>query len=528
MHSTPIPIPAALILPDPRHTARVPHHIVQLQLARIRQAAYALPQVVKPADYGAEHGTAGDHQMHELGLVMLQKAVAGARPSRWIEPRLMDAALAHLDAVGIGPTARPLMLERLAALEAMGIARHKGQWSRRVSHRLALSEPGWDVPVPFFASLDDAPLWAFLRSGDADTLMASLGAPSPYPQAQELTAHLESLLARSHSYQPDQMASLLPRLQSECATPQAIGELKIACSRAQDRWERRVAELEALEGLNHELAFQGYPDTFETARKLQRTVKLFVGPPNSGKTHAAFERLAQAFDGAYLAPLRLLALEGRDRLVARGVPCSLLTGEENVPADGARVVSSTIEMVGTGKPIDVAVIDEAQMIFDNSRGWAWTQAIVAVPANEVIIICSAYAVPAIESLLGLCGERCTVRHFERMQHVELLPQPVPTASLKLGDAVVAFSRRDVLMLRDRIAASGHPVSVIYGALPPEVRRREAERFASGESHILVATDAIGMGLNLPIRRVLFSTRMWLSPLAKRSASRRRTSGGSAP
>ncbi len=80
--------------------------------------------------------------------------------------------------------------------------------------------------------------------------------------------------------------------------------------------------------------------------------------------------------------------------------------------------------------------------------------------------------PAIENLLGLCGERCAVRHFERKQHVQLLSQPV---------------------------------SVIYVALPPEVRRREAERFASGESHILVATDAIGMGLNLPIRRVLFST-----------------------
>ena len=70
----------------------------------------------------------------------------------------------------------------------------------------------------------------------------------------------------------------------------------------------------------------------------------------------------------------------------------------------------------------MAVIDEAQMIFDASRGWAWTQAIVAVPANEVIIICSAYAVPAIENLLGLCGERCTVRIFERKQHVQLLPR----------------------------------------------------------------------------------------------------------
>jgi ATP-dependent RNA helicase SUPV3L1/SUV3 len=176
-----------------------------------------------------------------------------------------------------------------------------------------------------------------------------------------------------------------------------------------------------------------------------------------------------------------------------------------VPADGARVVSSTIEMVGTREVIDVAVIDEAQMIFDSSRGWAWTQAIVGVPAREVIIICSGYAVPAIESLLGLCGEAPVLRQFERKQHVELLKAPVPIAALKKGDAVVAFSRREVLMLRDQIAANGHPVSVVYGALPPEVRRREAERFAQGESHILVATDAIGMGLNLPIRRVLFST-----------------------
>ena len=87
-----------------------------------------------------------------------------------------------------------------------------------------------------------------------------------------------------------------------------------------------------------------------------------------------------------------------------------------------------------------------------------------------------------------------MRCFDRMQHVALLGRPVPIAQLKLGDAVVAFSRRDVLTLRDRIAAGGHPVSVIYGALPPEVRRREAERFAGGDSHILVATDAIGMGL----------------------------------
>ena len=505
---TPAPAHApadALNLPNPRHAKRVPASIGKAQFARIRQSAYHLPQVVKPGDYIAESSKGFEEHLDKLGLVLLQKAAAGARPSRWIAPDLMDSAIAHLDAVGSGPDVRALMQERTTTLETLGVQRFKGAWTRLISHALPLSEPGWRVPVLFRTPVEAEPVWAFFRNGDKAALLAAIGAPTAYPHAAELTAHLESLLARSRAFKPRHLESLLPRLQSECATPQPLAELLVACMRAQDRWEHRVAELDTLEGLNTELAFGGYPDTFAKARHLQRSVKLYVGPPNSGKTHAAFERLAQAHGGAYLAPLRLLALEGRDRLVARGVACSLLTGEENVPAAHARVVSSTIEMVGTNKLIEVAVIDEAQMIFDPSRGWAWTQAIVAVPANEVIIICSAYAVPAIERLLGLCGERCEVRHFERKQHVDLLPRPVPIASLRLGDAVVAFSRRDVLMLRDQIAAGGHPVSVIYGALPPEVRRREAERFATGESHILVATDAIGMGLNLPIQRVLFST-----------------------
>ena len=497
--------PDILNLPNPRHAARVPPHIAKAQFARVRQAAYQLPQVVKPADYHAVPGPGFEEHLDRLGLVLLQKAVAGARPSRWIAPDQIDAALAHLDAVGSGPDVRPLMLARAGALNALGVSRDAGQWSRLISHALQLSGTDWRVPVLFRVPVESGPVWAYYRSGDKAALVAALGATQPYPHAAELVAHLATLIERSRASHPKHLDSLLPRLQAECATPRPLSELLVACSRVQDRWAHRGTELDTLEGLNNELAFQGYPDTFAKARHLQRSVTLYVGPPNSGKTHAAFERLAQAHDGAYLAPLRLLALEGRDRLVARGVPCSLLTGEENVPAPGSGLVSSTIEMVGTNKMIDVAVIDEAQMIFDPSRGWAWTQAIVAVPANEVIIICSAYAVPAIENLLGLCGERCTVRHFERKQHVDLLAHPVPIATLKRGDAVVAFSRRDVLMLRDQIAAAGHVVSVIYGALPPEVRRREAERFAKGESDILVATDAIGMGLNLPILRVLFST-----------------------
>jgi ATP-dependent RNA helicase SUPV3L1/SUV3 len=498
------PAPSSPKLPNPRHAARLPAGIAAADLARIQQAAYQLPQVVQPADYLDEHAPHPERHLDELGLVLLQKGVAGSRPSRWIAPAHLGAALRHLNEAGTGPQSRKRTLERAAALEELGITRAGGAFDRLLAHPVTLGN-GWTLDVAHRVPVPDETVWDFHRTGDAEALRAALGAPPPYPDADALVRHLDALVARAASGHPRHVASLLQRLQAECARPQPFADLRQAATRTQDRWERHAAELDMLEGLTTELAFQGYPDSFELARRLQRSVTLYVGPPNSGKTHAAFERLAQVHDGCYLAPLRLLALEGRDRLAARGVPCSLLTGEENDPAPDARVVSSTIEMVATGRPVEVAVIDEAQMLFDPSRGWAWTQAIVGVPANEVIVICSAYAVPAIENLVKLCGENCTVRRFERKQHVELLPGPVPISSLKKGDAVVAFSRRDVLMLRDQIAADGHEVAVIYGALPPEVRRREAERFAHGHAHILVATDAIGMGLNLPIRRVLFST-----------------------
>ncbi|MCW7541629.1 helicase-related protein [Aquabacterium sp. A7-Y] len=494
-------------LPDPSHASRIPPHLGPEQVHRIRQAAYHLPQVVKPADFVEAEGEQDDDHLDWMGLILLQKAVPGSRPSRWIAPTLMDAALRHLDEVDGPKQLRAAYSSRAAALEALGISRHGNGWERLSSQELALREPGWRVPVSFHAPIDAEAVWDYFRTGDREALLRALGSSAVYPQAAALQAHLDTLVAEGRRHNERQLPSLLAALQAECAKPRDLDALKAGCSRAFERWQRRVTELDTLDDLNTELAFQGYPDTFPLARKLRRKVRLFVGPPNSGKTHAAFERLATAEHGAYLAPLRLLALEGRDRLQARGVPCSLRTGEENVPAEGARVVSSTIEMVNTGDTVEVAVIDEAQMIFDAARGWAWTQAIVAVPAHEVIIICSAYAARAIGNLLGLCGESHEVVHFERKQHVEALPAPVPLGAVKKGDAVVAFSRKDVLMLRDQIGAHGRAVSVIYGALPPEVRRREAERFAQGESHILVATDAIGMGLNLPIRRVLFSTLM---------------------
>ena len=109
-------------LPNPKHARRLPAHIGKAEFALIRNHAYALPQVVKPADFLEERSPGFEQHLDKLGYVLLAKPAAGARPSRWIHPALMDAALAHMQAVGTGPEMRPLMVERSAVLDSLGVA----------------------------------------------------------------------------------------------------------------------------------------------------------------------------------------------------------------------------------------------------------------------------------------------------------------------------------------------------------------------------------------------------------------------
>lgn len=247
-----------------------------------------------------------------------------------------------------------------------------------------------------------------------------------------------------------------------------------------------------------------YLDGFTTARSMVRKLRLFVGPTNSGKTYAAMNRLAEASSGCYLAPLRLLALEGQEALETRGAPCSLITGEERDVRPGAAHVSSTIEMVNTHRVWGACVIDEIQMIGDTDRGWAWTQAVAGVAAPEILMTGSADAIPYVQRLAEALGEDLEVIEFTRKSPLRVQEERVPIDGVRAGDAIVAFSRKDVMALRRDLLAKDHTVAVIYGALSPEVRRAEARRFREGNADVLVATDAIGMGLNLPIARVVLS------------------------
>lgn len=246
--------------------------------------------------------------------------------------------------------------------------------------------------------------------------------------------------------------------------------------------------------------------TLFSARSAPRHFTLFLGPTNSGKTFQALKILSAARSGSYLAPLRLLALEVADTLNAWGVPCHMVTGEERIEVEGARHSARTIEMLSTHLQQEVCVIDEAQMLGDADRGWAWTQAILGVRADRVCVIGAPESQPAIEKLLRLTHEPFDVVNLERLTPLRLLEAPFTTFQmLQPGTAIVAFSRSAVLGLKETLEQqTGSQVAVLYGALPPEVRRQQAEFFASGKAPFLVATDAIGMGLNLPIRTLLFA------------------------
>ncbi len=246
-----------------------------------------------------------------------------------------------------------------------------------------------------------------------------------------------------------------------------------------------------------------FKNLFPLARELKRKIVFHVGPTNSGKTYTALKHLKEANTGYYLAPLRLLALEGYENLKSEGVSVSLITGEEEIINEDSSHISSTIEMMNAAVDVDICVIDEIQMISDRDRGWAWANALMGVPAKKVILTGSFNALASVKELCAYLGEDLEVIHFERKNELTMMQTPVSIKRIKPQTAIVAFSRRDVLSLKQQLSQS-YDVSVVYGNLSPEVRREEARRFREGERQILVSTDAIAMGLNLPIKTLLFA------------------------
>lgn len=247
-------------------------------------------------------------------------------------------------------------------------------------------------------------------------------------------------------------------------------------------------------------------DYYPEARKLKRHFIVHVGGTNTGKTYNSLKRLKEVYSGVYLGPLRLLALEVQENLINSGVKCSLLTGEERKLVNGATHISSTVEMLNLKQHYDVAVIDECQMMADKWRGGHWVKAILGVLSTEVHLCTAPEALDLIKKLIESCGDTYEVIKHERtvpLRFVELDKNFSLKRDVQNGDALVVFSRKSALRLAAELESKGKKASVIYGALPYDTRKLQMERFLNGETEVVVATDAIGMGLNLPIKRIIF-------------------------
>jgi len=167
------------------------------------------------------------------------------------------------------------------------------------------------------------------------------------------------------------------------------------------------------------------------------------------------EILKSADTGYYLAPLRLLALEGYEDLLSSNIEASLITGEEQITHEDATHISSTIEMLNFDADVDVCVIDEVQMINDADRGWAWANAIIGAPAKKVIMTGSSNALEAVRELAAYLaaylGEKLTVIEFERKNPLRLHVKATPIEQIESGTAIIAFSRKDVLRLKQKFS-----------------------------------------------------------------------------
>ncbi|MGY1812637.1 helicase-related protein [Blastococcus sp. SYSU D00820] len=232
-------------------------------------------------------------------------------------------------------------------------------------------------------------------------------------------------------------------------------------------------------------------------------VTFHLGPTNSGKTHDALAALAGRGRGTYAAPLRQLAQEAYSRLstLLPAGTVGLSTGEESIDPS-APVLCCTVEKAPPAG--DVLVLDESHWVTDPERGHVWARLLLTGNYREVHVISAAEALPVLEPLVEDAAAVEVVDHI-RLSRLDVLRAPVRPAGVRPQTLVVAFSRKAVYAVAAVLdAARPGRVGVLYGALPPATRRELIARFVRGDLDVLVTTDVIGHGINVPARTVLFA------------------------
>ncbi|HEY5958725.1 MAG TPA: helicase-related protein, partial [Polyangiaceae bacterium] len=232
------------------------------------------------------------------------------------------------------------------------------------------------------------------------------------------------------------------------------------------------------------------------------SVVALLGPTNTGKTHRAIERMLEHQSGMIGLPLRLLAREVYDRVTARigEHAVALITGEEKRIPKRPSYWVCTVEAMPMHRPVDFVAIDEVQLGAHRERGHVFTDRLLnARGKRETWLLGSETARRLVERLVPTARVHTHPR-LSRLRGRD----PLTLAALPKRTAVVAFSSQRVYEIAERVRQKHHGAALVLGALSPRTRNAQVALYQSGEVDYLVATDAIGMGLNLDIHHVAFA------------------------
>ena len=237
-------------------------------------------------------------------------------------------------------------------------------------------------------------------------------------------------------------------------------------------------------------------------RAFHGRVVAVLGPTNTGKTHFAVERMLAHRSGMIGFPLRLLAREIYDRIVAiKGrAACALITGEEKLGGEDAAYLVCTVEAMPMQREVAFLAIDEIQLAADHERGHVFTDRLLhARGSEETMFLGSDTIRPILRRLVPeaevISRPRFSILSFAGDSKLHRLPR---------RSAVVAFSAAEVYSLAEVIRRQKGGAAVVLGALSPRTRNAQVAMYQAGEVEHLVATDAIGMGLNMDVAHVAFA------------------------
>ncbi|MEL6286956.1 MAG: helicase-related protein, partial [Pseudomonadota bacterium] len=233
-------------------------------------------------------------------------------------------------------------------------------------------------------------------------------------------------------------------------------------------------------------------------------LKAILGPTNTGKTHYAIDRMLGHSSGMIGLPLRLLAREVYDRICALKGPglCALITGEERIEPSTARYFVCTVEAMPVQKQVEFLAIDEIQIAEDDDRGHVFTDRLLNARGTQETVFLGAETMRPILRELDLRVATDTRERFSELKYAG----PSKLTRLPKKTAIVAFSADAVYATAELLRRQKGGAAVVMGALSPRTRNAQVALYQSGEVDYLVATDAIGMGLNLDVERIAFAER----------------------